>query len=229
MKVIPVILCGGAGSRLWPLSRELYPKQLLSLVNDYSLLQNTVNRCAAHPDVESPVLVCNEAHRFLVAEQLREIDVSPSRIILEPKGRNTAPAVALAAQQVMKDEDAVLVVLPSDHVIQKPQVFLQALSLAIECARDDHLVTFGVVADRPETGCRRPCPRACHHGAGAGRLHGPVFGLRPSGTGVGQNGHYRCHAPAWYVACGPLGAICAGWLAQFRTDAGLKHAPPCPI
>ena len=153
MKVIPVILCGGAGTRLWPLSRELYPKQLLALVDDYSLLQNTVTRCAGHPDVTAPMLVCNEEHRFLVAEQLREIEVEASRIILEPEGRNTAPAVALAAHEAMKtDDDAILVVLPSDHVIHKTALFLEALTTAIDLAKDDALVTFGVVPDKPETG-----------------------------------------------------------------------------
>ena len=153
MKVIPVILCGGAGTRLWPLSRELYPKQLLALVNDYSLLQNTVTRCARHPDVTSPVLVCNEEHRFLVAEQLREVKIVPSSIILEPEGRNTAPALALAAHEVLKqDDDAILVVLPSDHMIEQTDVFLDALTRAIELARSDALVTFGVVPDKPETG-----------------------------------------------------------------------------
>ena len=153
MKVIPVILCGGAGTRLWPLSRELYPKQLLALVDDYSLLQNTVTRCAGHPDVTAPMLVCNKEHRFLVAEQLREIEVEASRIILEPEGRNTAPAVALAAHEAMKtDDDAILVVLPSDHVIQKTALFLEALTTAIGLAKDDALVTFGVVPDKPETG-----------------------------------------------------------------------------
>ena len=153
MKVIPVILCGGAGTRLWPLSRELYPKQLLALVDDYSLLQNTVTRCAGHPDVTAPMLVCNEEHRFLVAEQLREIEVEASRIILEPEGRNTAPAVALAAHEAMKtDDDAILVILPSDHVIQQTALFLEALTTAIELAKDDALVTFGVVPDKPETG-----------------------------------------------------------------------------
>jgi mannose-1-phosphate guanylyltransferase/mannose-6-phosphate isomerase len=153
LKVIPVILCGGAGTRLWPLSRELYPKQLLALVNDYSLLQNTVTRCARHPDVTSPVLVCNEEHRFLVAEQLREVKIVPSSIILEPEGRNTAPAVALAAHEVLKqDDDAILVVLPSDHMIEQTDVFLDALTRAIELARSDALVTFGVVPDKPETG-----------------------------------------------------------------------------
>jgi mannose-1-phosphate guanylyltransferase/mannose-6-phosphate isomerase len=152
LKVIPVILCGGAGTRLWPLSRELYPKQLLALVNDFSLLQNTVTRCAGHPDVTDPILVCNEEHRFLVAEQLREINIHAARIILEPEGRNTAPAVALAAHEALKEEDAILVVLPSDHVIQKEEVFLAALSRAIHFASQDELVTFGVVPDRPETG-----------------------------------------------------------------------------
>lgn len=153
LKVIPVILCGGAGTRLWPLSRELYPKQLLSLVNDFSLLQNTVTRCAGHADVTDPILVCNEEHRFLVAEQLRELDVQSASVILEPEGRNTAPAVAIAAHFALEDsEDAILVVLPSDHVIQKEQVFREALTRAIHFARQDELVTFGVVPDRPETG-----------------------------------------------------------------------------
>ncbi|MDA0272235.1 MAG: mannose-1-phosphate guanylyltransferase/mannose-6-phosphate isomerase, partial [Proteobacteria bacterium] len=153
MKVIPVILCGGAGTRLWPLSRELYPKQLLALVNDYSLLQNTVTRCDGHPDVTAPILVCNEEHRFLVAEQLREVEIAPASIILEPEGRNTAPAVALAAHEVLKQEDdAILVVLPSDHVISQTDVFLDALTRAIDLAKTDALVTFGVVPDKPETG-----------------------------------------------------------------------------
>jgi mannose-1-phosphate guanylyltransferase/mannose-6-phosphate isomerase len=153
LKVIPVILCGGAGTRLWPLSRELYPKQLLALFDDYSLLQNTITRCAGHPDVAAPMLVCNEEHRFLVAEQLRKIEVEASRIILEPEGRNTAPAVALAAHEAMKtDDDAILVILPSDHVIQQTALFLEALTTAIDLAKDDALVTFGVVPDKPETG-----------------------------------------------------------------------------
>jgi mannose-1-phosphate guanylyltransferase/mannose-6-phosphate isomerase len=153
LKVIPVILCGGAGSRLWPLSRELYPKQLLALVDDHSLLQNTVMRCDSHGDVTSPVLVCNEEHRFLVAEQLREVEIVPSSIILEPEGRNTAPAVALAAHEVLKQEDdAILVVLPSDHVIRQTDVFLDALTRAIGLAKSDALVTFGIVPDKPEVG-----------------------------------------------------------------------------
>ncbi len=153
VKVVPVILCGGSGTRLWPLSRGLYPKQLLPLVNDFSLLQNTVTRCAGHPDIAEPILVCNEEHRFLVAEQLREIRIHPARVILEPEGRNTAPAVALAAHEVLKEgEDAILVVLPSDHVIGRESVFLDVLARAIHFAGQDELVTLGVVPDHPETG-----------------------------------------------------------------------------
>ncbi len=152
MKVIPVILCGGSGTRLWPLSRENYPKQLLSLSNDHSLLQNTALRCAGHPDITSPILVCNEAHRFLVAEQLRAARTEPRQIILEPEGRNTAPAVALAAHEAIKAwDDAILVVLPSDHVIRETGIFLDALTRAIEHAKNNVLVAFGVVPDRPAT------------------------------------------------------------------------------
>lgn len=153
MDVIPVVLCGGSGTRLWPLSRELYPKQLLSLVDNHSLLQNTVTRCSGHKKATGPVLVCNEEHRFLVAEQLREISVRPRQIILEPEGRNTAPAVALAALEALKTaEDAILVILPSDHVIQSEETFQKALSRAIELAEEDALVTFGIVPGHAETG-----------------------------------------------------------------------------
>tara|TARA_E500000331_G_scaffold230707_2_gene220878 strand:- start:495 stop:1901 length:1407 start_codon:yes stop_codon:yes gene_type:complete len=152
LKIVPVILCGGAGTRLWPLSRELYPKQLLPLVDNQSLLQNTALRLKDHRDAGGPILVCNEEHRFLVAEQLREIDITPATIILEPIGRNTAPAVALGALQVLIEDDAVLVVLPSDHVIPDQDAFLGALDRAITLAEDDHLVTFGVTPTRAETG-----------------------------------------------------------------------------
>ena len=152
MQVIPVILCGGSGTRLWPLSRELYPKQLLSLVGDESLLQNTLKRCDSHPETTKPILVCNEEHRFLVAEQIRELGTSAD-ILLEPEGRNTAPAVALAAHLARERFDnAILVVLPSDHVILDTEGFHSALSDAIGLAGDDHLVTFGVVPDHAETG-----------------------------------------------------------------------------
>jgi len=152
LKIVPVILCGGSGTRLWPLSRELYPKQLLPLIDDKSLLQNTVLRLKDYKDATDPILVCNEEHRFLVAEQLREIDTRPATIILEPIGRNTAPAVALGANMALTADDAILVVLPSDHVIPDNKAFHEALDRAITLAEDDHLVTFGVTPTRPETG-----------------------------------------------------------------------------
>ncbi|MEX0943321.1 MAG: mannose-1-phosphate guanylyltransferase/mannose-6-phosphate isomerase [Pseudomonadales bacterium] len=150
LTVQPVILCGGAGTRLWPLSREMYPKQLLSLVGDHSLLQDTVIRMhAAAP----PLLVCNENHRFMVAEQLRAIDLASAGIMLEPEGRNTAPAVAVAAEHCLaKGEDAILVVLPSDHVITQIEKFRAALDAAVELAEQGYMVTFGVVPTQAETG-----------------------------------------------------------------------------
>lgn len=151
--IVPVVLCGGAGTRLWPLSRELYPKQLLSLVNDRSLLQNTVSRLNDYGHAGLPLLVCNEEHRFLVAEQLREAGVTPRNIILEPEGRNTAPAVALAALQASTEgADPILVVLPSDHVILDRSAFLDALDAALALAREGAMVTFGVTPTKPETG-----------------------------------------------------------------------------
>ena len=152
MKIVPVILCGGAGTRLWPLSRELYPKQLLPLIDDKSLLQNTVLRLKDYKDATDPILVCNEEHRFLVAEQLREIDTRPATIILEPIGRNTAPVVALGAHVALTTDDAILVVLPSDHLIPDNNALHEALDRAITLAEEDHLVTFGVTPTRPETG-----------------------------------------------------------------------------
>ena len=152
MKIVPVILCGGAGTRLWPLSRELYPKQLLPLIDDKSLLQNTVLRLKDYKDATDPILVCNEEHRFLVAEQLREIDARPATIILEPIGRNTAPVVALGAHMALTTDDAILVVLPSDHLIPDNNALHEALDRAITLAEEDHLVTFGVTPTRPETG-----------------------------------------------------------------------------
>ncbi len=152
MKIIPVILSGGSGTRLWPLSRQLYPKQLLPLVNNNTMLQDTVLRVQHVPNVADDVLVvCNEEHRFLVAEQLRAIQKDNHQIILEPEGRNTAPALTLAALAMNNDDD-VMLVMPADHVIQDTDAFNQAISEAAALAAKDHVVTFGVVPDRPETG-----------------------------------------------------------------------------
>src|SRR2546430_8752434 len=153
----PVILSGGAGTRLWPLSRELYPKQLLALTGTHTLLQQTVLRLEGL-GAAAPVIVCNEAHRFLIAEQLRELEVAPRATLLEPCGRNTAPAIALGAHAALKGTAGakaagpVLLVLPADHLIRDTAAFQQAVRAALGAAQAGQLVTFGVVASRPETG-----------------------------------------------------------------------------
>lgn len=152
MNIVPVILCGGSGTRLWPLSRETYPKQFLPLVGTQSLLQGTLKRLNGIADLQPPVVICGEEHRFIVAEQLRQIEVQPGSIILEPIGRNTAPAIAVAAHQVLRQEDALLLVLPSDHLIQDVPGFQKAVLQAATVAAAEHLVTFGVVPTHAETG-----------------------------------------------------------------------------
>ncbi|MFI4868891.1 MAG: mannose-1-phosphate guanylyltransferase/mannose-6-phosphate isomerase [Steroidobacterales bacterium] len=151
--LVPVILSGGAGTRLWPLSRELHPKQLLPLAGPQTMLQDTVRRLAGL-DVSAPMVVCNEAHRFLVAEQLRSIASTPRAIVLEPAGRNTAPAIALAAHATLAGEEAdpLLLVLPADHVITNIPAFHRAIEVAAAAARNGALVTFGIVPSAPETG-----------------------------------------------------------------------------
>jgi len=152
--LVPVILSGGAGTRLWPLSRELYPKQLLRLVAERTMLQETVARTEGLPGLARPIVVCNENHRFMVAEQLRELGTAPQAIVLEPQGRNTAPAAAIAALLVSggADADPVLLVLPADHVITDVPAFQAAVAVGRVAAESGSLVTFGVVPDRTETG-----------------------------------------------------------------------------
>ena len=151
--LVPVILSGGAGTRLWPLSREMYPKQLLALAGKLTMLQDTATRLAGIAGAQPPIVVCNEAHRFTVAEQLRALGMQPSAILLEPAGRNTAPAVALAALKAQTlDADATLIVAPADHVIRDAKVFQAAAETAAALAQDGKLVTFGIVAHAPETG-----------------------------------------------------------------------------
>ncbi|SBT07173.1 mannose-1-phosphate guanyltransferase [Candidatus Accumulibacter aalborgensis] len=151
----PVILCGGSGTRLWPLSRTHYPKQFLRLVDDFSLLQNTLRRLNGLPGLGTTIAVANENHRFLVAEQLLEIRTKAD-ILLEPVARNTAPAVAAAALQALDEEgeqaSPLLLILPSDHVIADVKAFQHAVSAAIPHAAAGALVTFGVLPDRPEVG-----------------------------------------------------------------------------
>jgi len=151
--IVPVILSGGAGTRLWPLSRELYPKQLLPLVGEHTMLQETLLRLEGLPDMGAPLVVCNEAHRFLAAEQLRAIGQHPAAIILEPVGRNTAPAVALAALQATADGgDPLLLVLPADHVIRDAAALRRAIAAGAGPAVQGALLTFGIVPTAPETG-----------------------------------------------------------------------------
>ena len=153
MKIYPVILSGGAGTRLWPLSRAVLPKQLLPLVTDKTMLQETVLRVEGWPDLMPPLLVCGNEHRFLVAEQMREIGVKPLGILLEHVGRNTAPAVAAAALYLQKiDPHAIMLVLPADHVINNTAAFAQAVAKAAELVADGALATFGIVPQSPETG-----------------------------------------------------------------------------
>lgn len=150
--IVPVIMAGGTGSRLWPMSRELYPKQFLRLNGDQSMLQDTVSRLDGL-NVSAPMLICNEQHRFLAAEQLRQIDRLSNNIILEPVGRNTAPAIALAALSVIANgQNPLMLVLAADHVIENTQAFHQAIHAATPLAEQGKLVTFGIVAAGPETG-----------------------------------------------------------------------------
>ena len=148
--VIPVILSGGAGTRLWPLSREMYPKQLLALTSKQTMLQDTAARLASVAETIPPIIVCNEAHRFTVAEQLRALGMPASAILLEPAGRNTAPAVALAALKALDiDAEATLIVAPADHVIRDVRQFSQAADIAVSLAEENKLITFGIVAHAP--------------------------------------------------------------------------------
>jgi len=151
-KVLPVVLAGGSGTRLWPLSRELYPKQLLKLTGAQTMLQNTLQRLCGL-DAAKPYLICNEDHRFIVAEQCRAIGMPWGAIVLEPAARNTAPAIALAALcAVQRDGDPTLLVLAADHHIADPEAFRRAVRMGAELANDDRLLTFGVVPRLPETG-----------------------------------------------------------------------------
>jgi mannose-1-phosphate guanylyltransferase/mannose-6-phosphate isomerase len=152
-KLHPVVLCGGSGSRLWPMSRRLLPKQFLPLVSERSMLQDTVLRLASLPECGAPVVVSNNDHRFLVAEQLNALEIRPAVQILEPMGRNTAPAVAVSALHVAKeDPDGMLLVVPSDSAIRDVTAFGKAAASAIQAARKGFLLTFGIRPTYPATG-----------------------------------------------------------------------------
>ncbi len=153
MNYYPVILAGGAGSRLWPVSREFYPKPLLPMFGANSLLQDTATRLDGISGVHKPLFVCNEEHRFMLAEQVRALGKDPEAILLEPQGRNTAPALTLAALYLVdKDPDTMMVVMPADHVIPDQAAFAAAVEQGAPLAEEGYLVTFGVASDKPETG-----------------------------------------------------------------------------
>lgn len=154
-EIIPIILCGGSGTRLWPLSRESYPKQFLKLEenNNHSLLQNTCERILSIKNISDPILICNEEHRFIAAEQLRNININPKSILLEPLGRGTAPAVAIAALKAIENKaNPFLLVLSSDHIISNKDNLIKVLQIGRNYADQGRLVTFGVKPEYPETG-----------------------------------------------------------------------------
>jgi len=153
-QVIPVILSGGSGTRLWPVSRKLYPKQFIPLRENRSLFQDTVARVKSLGEgIQSPIIVCNDEHRFMAAEQLRQEGVDDADIVLEPVGRNTAPAIALAALcALQRDKNAIILVLPADHILNQQDQFKEAIALAASLSADEQLVTFGIKPTRPETG-----------------------------------------------------------------------------
>ena len=153
LRFYPVILSGGSGTRLWPMSRKLLPKQFLALLSDHTLFQETALRVQSMEGCAPPIVVCNDEQRFLAAEQLREIGVDAAPMILEPVGRNTAPAIAVAALAAReRDPDALLLVLPSDHTITRPEAFRKDAVTALRLAQAGHLATFGIVPSSAETG-----------------------------------------------------------------------------
>ena len=209
----PVILSGGSGTRLWPLSREHYPKQLLCFAGEHTLLQDTVSRAGlSAAEIAAPLIVCNEEHRFLVAEQLRELGAAPARIILEPAGRNTAPALTLAALAIaQQDEDAVMLVMPADHVVRDEQAFSAAVAEAVTLAETGYLVTFGIVPAGPETGygyikAGGPVPKGGTARALAAFVEKPDLataqGYVASGDYLWNSGMFVMRASVWLQAIG---------------------------
>lgn len=205
--IVPVILCGGSGTRLWPLARAGLPKPLLSLTADNSLLQETLLRLEGLvPEPAPPVVVCNEAHRFLVASQLRALGIAGPRLVLEPEGRSTAPAVSLGALVAAEQwgPEVLLLVLPADHVISRPDAFVAAIEAGLPAARQGHLVAFGVRPTRPETGYGYV---ATAPGPSAGVLRIAEFIEKPdeaaarrylaAGTFLWNSGMFLFRADAW--------------------------------
>ncbi|WP_431857395.1 mannose-1-phosphate guanylyltransferase/mannose-6-phosphate isomerase [Azospirillum sp.] len=246
-KILPVLLSGGAGSRLWPMSRELYPKQLLNLCSDRSMLQDTALRVTDPAAFDPPLVICNQEHRFVIAEQLRQAGVPFRNIVLEPVGRNTAAACAVAALMAAEqDPDTLLLVLPADHLIRDMPAFRRAVDAAAAAARSGHLVTFGIAPTGPETGYGY-----IHKGAALPGLDG-VFAVaafvekpaREVAEGYVAGGQHAWnsgmflfsagrllaemerHAPAVVEACRDALAAGQSDLDFFRLDAGAFARAP---
>ena len=154
-KIIPVILCGGTGSRLWPLSRASFPKQYLEIGQGESLsfLQKTIDRISSFRNIDDPIIICNEEHRFIVAEQIRGMNIKAKAILLEPVGRNTAPAItAVCIKITQENKDAPVLVLPADHIIKDEKIFINAINKALDYVNEGKIVTFGITPHKAETG-----------------------------------------------------------------------------
>jgi mannose-1-phosphate guanylyltransferase/mannose-6-phosphate isomerase len=237
MQLLPVILSGGSGTRLWPLSREQHPKQLLPLVGDDSLLQATVRRLDGLPGLKNPLLVCNEEHRFVVAEQVRVLGRQGS-VLLEPVGRNTAPALTLAALWALdRGSDPILVVMPADHVILDGESFRAAVGRAAALAEAGYAVTFGITPDCPETGYGY-IQRGAAMAGDAAAFALARFVEKPdrvtaqsyldSGDYLWNSGIFVMKASAWRSAIGlcqpDILATCEAALAESRTDGDFVRA-----
>lgn len=233
MKIQPVVLCGGSGTRLWPLSREKHPKQLLALISDDSLLQATVRRldgleAGENIALNDPIVVSNEEYRFVIAEQMRVIG-RHAAIVLEPAGRNTAPALTLAALAVNQDEaDAVLLVMPADHIMLDTAAFLIAVRQGAKLAEEGMVVTFGITPDAPETSYGYIQAGKLHHGAQriARFVEKPDLATAQlyldAGTYLWNSGIFMMRASTWLLAidvCRPdIGLACHTAWEQRKAD-----------
>ncbi|MEK6749108.1 MAG: mannose-1-phosphate guanylyltransferase/mannose-6-phosphate isomerase [Pseudomonadota bacterium] len=238
MELVPVILSGGAGTRLWPASREQHPKQLLAMLGDRTMIQQTAMRLdglaqqLGGVSLRAPLVICNEAHRFIVAEQLRQAHIKPERIVLEPVGRNTAPAMTVAAQlSCVEGRDPLLLIMPADHVIEDEKKFHGAIAAACALAQQSFIVTFGVVPHRAETGygyIKKARTLDTHSGAAevASFVEKPDVATAQLYVGSGDylwnSGMFLCRASVWLQAANmfrhDIAEACAQAIADGRAD-----------